>query len=68
MSKIRTFQIETLEYFETRAHYTVDAKSEFEATQMIVQGFVAYDHHEHPGDGDIFEKVLSCKEVEEEAG
>lgn len=68
----RTFQIETLEWFETKASYTVttDADNFSAAVQQAVKkvrtGHVAYDQHKHPGSNDQFGKVLTCIQIPSE--
>lgn len=52
-----TYQIDTLEMFETRATYTVEAETLEEAIEMIKNGQVAYDSHEHLGSADEFIEV-----------
>ena len=63
-----TYQIETHEWFETVATYTVEAESEVAAQEQVIKGAVAYDCHDHPGNDDHFDEVISCVQLEDERG
>jgi hypothetical protein len=56
------FEIETLEYFETKCLYFVEADTEEEAKQKVITGDAAYDEHEHPGNDDTFGEILSTNQ------
>ena len=71
MSTPRTFQVETLEQFETIATYIVEVNEDDYAAavelacEQVKAGNIAYTYHEHPGNDDHFGKVLSCVPVNE---
>lgn len=61
---MKRFRIETLEKFETTATYIVEGDDDLTKETAIAQvraGDVAYDSHDHPGNGDEFIAVLEVE-------
>lgn len=61
-----TYRIKTLEWFETIAEYEIEAESKEQAIEMVKNGEVAYDQHEHPGNDDKWGEVLEIESDEED--